>query len=201
MSELCSGVSASRGQPPASRPATSGYPPPGSIIHSCQVFGKGLISHQQPGISPSHGSLEASTRAWLPSAPALGGRANEELDPCPGLPSSCQGANELARQETGLGSRARVQKGFTCRADVPAGPCTPSPLSVSWLFLPRGQSAASGCLLHLPFAALAVSFQPGCLFSLWSTRWADFSAAQTCPLGSALLPCWLEWPGANPTWS
>ena len=66
MSELCSGVSASRGQPPASRPATSGYPPPGSIIHSCQVFGKGLISHQQPGISPSHGSPEASTRAWLP---------------------------------------------------------------------------------------------------------------------------------------
>lgn len=31
----------------------------------------------------------------------------------------------------GLGSRARAQKGFTCRADVAAGPCTPqSSLSV-----------------------------------------------------------------------
>lgn len=118
--------SAPAGASLASCPATSGCPPLGSIIHSCQVFGKGLISHQQPPeTSPSHGSPAASAQACCPQHRLSVAVLTRSWDPCPGLPSSCQGANELARVGDGPGPRARAQKGFTCRADVAAGPCTP----------------------------------------------------------------------------
>ena len=94
-----------------------------------------------PGCPQHRLSVAVLMRSWIPA---------------PACPPPARVLMSSRGQETGLGFRARVQKGFTCRADVPAGPCTPSPLSVSWLFLPRGQSAASGCLLHLAFAALAV---------------------------------------------
>lgn len=62
----------------------------------------------------------------------------------------------------GLGSRARVQKGLTCRADVPAGPCTPhSPLSILAL-LAQGPV----CSIRLP-AALG-------LRSSGSVTWTSF---------------------------
>ena len=80
---------AGRGQPPRLPPQTllAGCPPPGAIIYSCQVFGKGHSF--TPAARNQSLPREHSTTAPFPglaalSAQAFSGGANEELDPCLG---------------------------------------------------------------------------------------------------------------------